>query len=342
VELAECLAELIPSAEMVKFAKNGSDVTSAAVRLARAYTERDLVARCRDNPYLSKHDWFIGSTPVNAGVPTAVQALTLLFDYNRLDTLEALFAQHPGQMACVIMEPASSTEGPQPGYLEAVQSLCRREGAVLIFDEIITGFRWNLRGAQHAFGVTPDLSTFGKAMANGFSVSALVGRREIMERGGLQHPHRRVFLLSSTHGAETHALAASVATIREMQERDVVGHIWRIGRMLQEGFNVLAEEFGIAAHLAMQGAPCSPSVITRDHTRQVSMEFRTLFLQEMIAAGILMPWIGISFSHGEAEVVQTLEAAKRMMGVYRRALEAKTARPFFEGPAVKPIFRPYN
>lgn len=341
VELADLLVDLIPSAEMVKFGKNGSDVTSAAVRLARAYTGRDYVARCRDNPFFSVHDWFIGSTPTNSGIPQVVQDLTLMFDYDRLDTLEALFVRHPGQIACVILEPVS-TQAPQPGYLEAVKELTHRHGAVLIFDEIISGFRWHLGGAQTYLGVTPDLSTFAKAIANGFSVSALVGRRDIMELGGLSHERRKVFLLSATHGGETHELAACIATIKELRDRNVVAHLWRIGQVLQDGFNSVARELGVSDHVALAGYPCSPYLVTNDHTGRSSTEYRTLFLQEAIAGGVLMPWIAISYAHTDVEVEQTLEASRRALLVYRRALEKESARPFFEGPAVKPVFRPYN
>lgn len=341
LELAELLVDLIPSAQMVKFAKNGSDVTTAAVRLARAYTGRDYVARCRDNPFFSVHDWFIGSTAVNAGIPQKVRDLTLMFDYNRIETLEALFRQYPGQIACVILEPVS-TQAPQAGYLEAVRDLAHSHGAVLIFDEIISGFRWHLKGAQSYFGVTPDMSTFGKAIGNGFSVSALAGRRDIMELGGLRHDKPKVFLLSSTHGGETHELAASIATIKELRDKDVSAHMWRLGRQLQEGFNDLAKEFGLALSITMEGYPCSPYVVTKGPDGRISMEFRTLFLQETIARGVLMPWISISYSHTSTDVEQTLDASRHAMLIYREALEKGSARSYFEGPAVKPVFRTFN
>lgn len=341
VELAELLVGLIPSAEMVKFAKNGSDVTTAAVRLARAYTGRDYVARCRDNPFFAVHDWFIGSTPMNAGIPQRVRDLTLLFDYNHLETLEALFQQYPSQIACVILEPVS-TQAPQPGYLEAVRDLTRRNGAVLIFDEIISGFRWDLKGAQNYFGVTPDMSTFGKAIGNGFSVSALAGRRDIMELGGLHHKKPRVFLLSSTHGGETHELAACIATISELRDKDAIPYMWRIGQQLQDGFNSLAKELGIAPYVSMEGYPCSPYLLTKGSDGQVSMEYRTLFLQEVIARGVLIPYIAISYSHTTADVEQTLDASRHALSLYREALERGDARPFFEGQPVKPVFRAYN
>src|SRR5690606_20301591 len=206
VEAAELLQSLIPAAEMVKFCKDGSHAVDAAVRLARAFTGRDMVAICGDHPFFSTSDWFIGTTDMNAGIPEATRRLVAKFRYNDLASVEALFAQHPGQIACLVLE-AARTEEPQPGYLERLKSLVHANGALLVFDEMITGFRWHLRGAQHVYGVTPDLGTFGKALANGFSVSALVGRREIMTLGGLGHDRERVFLMSTTHGAETHGLA---------------------------------------------------------------------------------------------------------------------------------------
>src|SRR5580700_6363883 len=213
VELAEAMLEVIDGAEMVKFAKNGSDVTTAAVKLARAYTGRDLIAICGDQPFFSTDDWFIGTTEMNAGVPRAIAGLTLKFRYNDLESMRELFDQHPGRIACVVMEAEAATP-PAQGYLAQVKELCESRGAVLIFDEMITGFRWHLRGAQKFHGVTPHLSTFGKAMANGFALAALMGKREIMQLGGLEHDQPRVFLLSTTHGAETHALAASLETIK--------------------------------------------------------------------------------------------------------------------------------
>lgn len=340
IELAELLVGLIPSAEMVKFAKNGSDVTSAAVRLARAYTGRDHVALCKDDPFFSFYDWFIGTTPANSGVPARVTELSHTFRYNDIASLEQVFAEHPGQIACVILEPVSS-QAPQDGFLERVRDLAHERGALLIFDEIISGFRWHLRGAQAFYGVTPDLSTFGKAIGNGFSVSAVAGRRDVMELGGLRHSSPKVFLLSATHGAELHSLAAAIATISEMLDRDVVSHLWAIGRSLQNGFNALAKEMGLADQLVCYGAPCSPYISCRDREGAESAAFRTLFLQEMIANGVLIPWVAISYSHTEGDVDRTLEACRGAFEVYRRALEDGVDRHLV-GPAVKPVFRKYN
>ena len=339
-ELAEMLVGLIPSAEMVKFAKNGSDVTSAAVRLARAYTGRDYVALCEPGSFFSVNDWYIGSTACGSGVPGAVQQLTLGFKYNDLPGLQALFDQHQNQIAAVVLEPAT-IDPPAPSYLEGIRELTRKNGAVLIFDEMITGFRWHLQGAQTYYNVTPDLSTFGKALGNGFSISALAGQREIMELGGLHHDKERVFLLSLTHGGETHSIAAAMATVQEFSDKDVVGHIWRVGERLQEGFNGISHELGLGDFVTMVGYPCSPAILCRDGDSKASAELRTLFLQEMIAQGVLIPYIVPSFSHTELEVEATLDAARNALGVYKEALERGT-EGLLEGSAVKPVFRKYN
>ena len=341
VELAERLIDLIPSAEMVKFAKNGSDVTTAAVRLARAHTGRDLVARCHESPFHSFDDWFIGTTACDAGIPRSVSELTVMFPYNEPDRLAVLFETYPDRIAAVILEPVYF-EPPRPGYLETIRDLTRRHGAVLIFDEIITGLRFHTGGAQAYFGVTPDLACFGKTIANGFSLSVLVGRRDIMDLGGLQHGRERVFLLSCTHGAETHSLAASLATLDEVVKSDVVAHCWRVGEAFQNGFNALAKEAGLETAVAMDGYPCNPVITCRDAEGRVSAAFRSLFLQEMLAEGILIPYVAPSFAHGPREIELTLEAARLALRVCARALGARTVDGFLIGPEVKPVFRRYN
>ncbi len=335
VDLAECLPGLIPSAGMVKFAKNGSDVTSAAIRLARAFTGRERVALCQDNPFFAFYDWFIGTTPPRAGVPEAVQALSLTFRYNDLDSLRALFDTHAGEIAAVILEPVS-TVPPEPGFLEGVQRLTREAGALLVFDEMISGFRWHLQGAQTLFGVTPDLSTFGKAIGNGYSVAVLAGRADVMALGGLNHAREKVFLLSSTHGAETVGLAAGLATIRTMQTHPVVDHLWRIGRDLQDGINSLARARGLADHVHCDGYPCSPYVVCED-----GPAYRTLLLQETIRHGVLMPYLAVSWAHRADDVARTLDAVDQALAVYARALD-EGIEHHLVGPAVKPVFRKYN
>lgn len=340
-ELAELLVDLVPSAEMVKFAKNGSDVTTAAVRLARAFTERDMVIRCLDHPFFSVDDWFIGDTAMNAGIPQSTKDLTKNFPFNNAAALEKLLEANRGKVACIILEAVATTE-PAPGFLKRVRELATAHDVVLIFDEIISGFRWDVRGAQHFYGVTPDLATFGKAMANGFSLSALVGRKDIMERGGLDHAHPRVFLLSTTNGTESHCLAASIATIKTLRDTLVIEDNWKVGRQLREGFNALAAQHGIANRARMQGVDISPWYAFYDVDGKPDLALRTLFLQETIRHGVLIPYVAISASHREKEVSRTLEAVDKAFKVIATAMERESVEGLLVGPAVKPVFRKYN
>lgn len=339
-ELAQDLVDLIPGAEMVKFAKNGSTVTTAAVKLARAHTGRDKVALCRDHPFFSYDDWFIGSTPMDAGIPRAVKDLTLTFAYNDLEEVERLFAAHPGEIACVILEPATTVE-PADGFLQKLGALCRREGAVYVLDEMITGFRYHQRGGQTLYDVDCDLSTFGKGMGNGFSVAALVGRREIMSLGGIDHDRPRVFLISTTHGAENHSLAAARAVIAVFQKHDVVGHMWRIGQLLMDALTKAAADAGLGAHVRLFGMPCNPAMAFHDADGQVSMPLRTIFLQEMVKGGVLIPYMSPSLAHKEEHVARTAEAARPAMQRVAHALEDGWQQHLV-GPPVKHVFRRMN
>ena len=333
VACAEQFLDLIDGAEMVKFCKDGSDATSGAVRLARAYTGRDLIACCADHPFFSVDDWFIGTTAMNAGVPERVRQLTLTFRYNDLAGAEALFQRYPGQIAALILEPAR-TEEPQDGYLHALQRLCHAEGALLILDEMITGFRWHERGAQNLYGIVPDLSAFGKAMANGFSVSALAGKREFMRLGGLDHHDRpRVFLLSTTHGAETHALAAAIATMRVYQRENVIEHLYRQGTRLELQAEQVIRAHGLAEFVKIVGRPCCLAYATLDQDRRPSQAFRTLFLQETIKRGVLMPSLVVSYSHTDEDIDLTVAAIDEALAVYRRALDDGVERYLVGRPA---------
>jgi glutamate-1-semialdehyde 2,1-aminomutase len=340
VDLAEAMLEVIDGADMVKFAKNGSDVTTAAVKLARAYTERNLIAICGDQPFFSTDDWFIGATEMNAGVPQAITDMTLKFRYNNLESLRDLFDQYPDRIACVVMEPEAATP-PAPGYLSQVKEICEERGAVLIFDEMITGFRWHLGGAQKFHGVVPHLSTFGKAMGNGFAISALAGKREIMRLGGLEHDQPRVFLLSTTHGAETHALAASLETLRVYRERKVVEVLWRQGERLRALLNQSIAENRLEGFFELMGRPCNLVFATCDQEGNRSQAFRTLFMQELIRRGVVAPSFVVSFSHTDADIEQTADAVYEALVVYRKALDEGIGK-YLAGRPVKPVDRRYN
>ena len=340
VEAAETFLDVIDGADMVKFAKNGSDVTTAALKLARAYTGRDLVAICKDQPFFSTDDWFIGTTEMSSGIPRQVSDLTLKFPYNDVNALRQLFDQYQGRIACVVLE-AEAGEPPRVDFLSGVKRLCEQEGAVLVFDEMITGFRWHIGGAQKFHGVVPHLSTFGKAMGNGFAVAALAGKKEIMRLGGIEHDRDRVFVLSTTHGAETHALAAAIETIRTYQEYDVVGYLWQQGELLRRLVNKSIAELGLEGFFELRGRPCNLVFATRDLSRNPSQGFRTLFLQEMIRRGIIAPSFVVSFSHSDRDIERTADAVAESLVVYRKALDEGLGK-YLEGRPVKPVFRKRN
>jgi glutamate-1-semialdehyde 2,1-aminomutase len=340
LECAEQLIGLVDSADMVKFTKDGSTATTAAVKLARAYTGRDLVAICADHPFFSYDDWFFATTEMDAGIPRAVAELSLTFRYNDIASLERLFVEHPGEVAAVILEPEKS-EPPLDGFLRKVEELCREQGAVLILDEMITGFRWDIGGAQAIYGVSPDLSTFGKGLANGFAVSALVGRREIMELGGLRHDRERVFLLSTTHGAETHSLTAAMATMTTYEEEDVIGRLHEAGRRLHEGCDAAARDAGVDDFFRVVGRDCNLVFETRGPDGHPSQPYRTLFMQELVRRGILAPSFVVNYSHDDVDIDATIEAVSEALTIYRKALE-NGVEHYLRGPSVKPVYRKLN
>jgi len=341
LKAAELFVNMIPSVDMVKFAKHGSTVTSAAVKLARGYTGKKYIAIPAEHPFFSYDDWFIGSTVMQRGVPPEMSSLTLKFRYNDIASLELLFDQYPGQIAAVMLEPAT-TVGPVNNFLHQVKKLCQSNGAVFILDEMITGFRWHLHGAQTYFDVEPDLCTFGKAMANGFAVAALGGKREIMKIGGILEPEaERIFLTSTTHGAEMSALGAFIKTMEILDRENVVDHFWEYGNKLMKGMNGIAADLGIQDYFYLEGYPCSPNYITKNKDGVISLPMRTLFAQEMINNEIMMPYIAISYAHGETELDLTLSSTRKSLEIYKKALE-NGIEGYLKSPVIKPVFRKFN
>lgn len=362
LQAAERLHDLVPSAEMIKFAKNGSNVTTAAAKIARAYTGRRYICVPRQHPFFSFDDWFIGTTPIKRGVLNDHAETTLVFDFNDIASLQALFDQHGSNIAGVMLEPATHITpcGDCPGtakwpakdcancvmgcrnFLHEVRDLAHRHGALFILDEMITGFRWHTRGAQYFFGVEPDLATFGKAMANGFALAAVVGKREFMEVGATNKPGmERTFLLSSTHGGEMSALGAFLEASRICEQEDVPSHLWGYGTSLRDGMNDIAKRKRIDAHFRAEGPGVALNYVAMDASGVPSPGMRTIFAQEMLRHGVLIPWISVSQAHGKAELDMTLTACDKALDIYSRALEDGVAL-HLEGEAVKPVFRTFN
>ena len=362
LQAAEEMVSLFPWADMVKFAKNGSTVTTAAIKLSRAYTGRKYVAICSDHPFFTYDDWFIGTTPMDKGIPGENKSGSITFKYNNIDSLKELFAKYPDQIACVILEPAtfqspcgssckndlltqpncSTCPFKSQNFLHQVKEVCKSNGAVFILDEMITGFRFDLRGAMKTYDIEPDLATFGKGMANGFALSALVGKREIMDLGGiLKEGAERVFLISTTHGSEMSGFGAFIKTKEVYEKLEVTNHIWNSGRSLSNGLNDLAKQHGIQDYFNVGGFACSPYYFTRDKDKNISLDFRTLFSQEMIKNGVLIPWISMSYAHQQTEIEFTLNAADKAFEVYKKALDEGVEK-YLVGKSIKPVFRKYN
>jgi glutamate-1-semialdehyde 2,1-aminomutase len=342
VEVAEAILELFPAMDMVKYGKNGSDANTAAVRLSRAITGRDLIGYDESAPFLAIHDWFIGKTAVNAGVPKTIQDMCVGFRFNDTASVEQMFAEHRGKIACIVMEVCRDIR-PVPGFLETVRRLCTENGTLLIFDEIVTAFRYALNGAHSLFGVTPDFLSIGKGMANGYAISAILGKREYMDRGGIRHDKERVFFLSTTNGPEQSALAATLATVRFYQTHDVIERIYATGEAVAEAVSHAATRHRIADYISAAGDfMCRPAPKFLGPDRQPSTAYRTLFLQEVMIRGVFMPWVCPSFRHGSLELDQTRAAIDGACEVYARALDIGSAENLLVGPAARPVFRRFN
>lgn len=329
VEVAEMLIERIPCAQMVRFGKNGSDTTAAAVRLARAVTGRERIACCG---YHGWQDWYIGTTTRARGVPGAVRELTKTFAYNDLASLKAVLEAHPGQYAAVIMEPVGVIE-PKPGFLEGVAALTHEHGALLVFDEIVTGFRMARGGAQQHYKVTPDLACFGKALANGLPLAAIVGRADLM----------RVFdelFYSFTAGGETLSLAAAKATMLELDRLDAYPRLWKVGETIRDGLNALAERHGLKGRVHCFGPGPRNVVAFKDGNGSDSLLLRTLFQQEVLARGILFA-VGhnVSAALTNADIRQTLAAYDEALAALAKHLASGKPESFLRGRLVEAIFR---
>ncbi len=340
-ELAEKFLDLIPGHDMIKFGKNGSLVTTAAVKLARAHTGRKLVAFPGNHPFYSYDDWFIGKTTCNRGIPEEIQNLSITYEADNLKSLNALFEQYPGQIACVISEPEKWVDPPE-NYLRDAIKLAHKNGALYIADEMITGFKTAFPGSMTKFDVLPDLATWGKGIANGFSLCALTGKKEIMELGGIRKVgEEKVFLISTTHGGETHAIRACIATLEEFQNQDVVRHNQRLGASLIRSIGEVIERNGMQDYLEVNRLSWLPTFNFRNDKKELDLGMKTLFMQEMIKRGFLfIGQVSPCFSMNEEDIQSFCSAYEDSISLYQAALQ-DGYKKHLVGDPIKPVFRKY-
>ena len=329
IACAERIVDMVPCAEMVRFGKNGSDATAGAVRLARAYTGRNRIMVCG---YHGWQDWYIGSTSRDRGVPRAVSDLTHPVPYNDLDAVLDLFRSHPGEFAALILEPMNLV-WPRPGYLNELKELVHAEGALLVFDEVVTGFRFAPGGAQELFDVTPDLATLGKGLANGFPLSAVVGRADLMRL------MEEVFF-SFTMGGETLSLAAAIATMDKVREHGVPARLAKLGKLVLSGLESMIVKHELRDVVSVAGHPSWSFLVLSDFGGYSSFEIKTLFLQEMFARGILTTGShNVTFSHSEADIAQLLEVYDEVLPLLSSAIKERRLREALGCQPLQPLFK---
>ena len=328
-EVAELICDMVPCAELVRFGKNGSDATSGAIRIARAYTGRDHVAVCG---YHGWQDWYIGSTARHLGVPQATRDLTHGFAYNDLASLQKLFDEHPGQVAAVILEPMN-VAWPAPGFLEGVKEITHRNGALLVFDETITGFRYANGGAQALFGVTPDLASFGKGLANGYPVAAVAGRRDVMKL------MEEVFF-SFTFGGEALSLAAAKATMLKLGREPVTETLANRGQQLMDGAAAIVKREGLDDIFGLCGHPSWNFLTIKDARGATSFEIKTLLMQELHERGFLTVGThNMSYAHSEQDVNDLLAAYGEVLPMIGTVLDKGTLKDAIRGEPLAPLFK---
>ena len=328
-EVSELIVEMVPSAEMVRFGKNGTDATSAAIRLARAYTGRDHIIVCG---YHGWQDWFIGSTTRNKGVPDSVSALTHKFDYNDVSSLEVLLRDYEGKIAAVIMEPMNIVF-PVPGFLESVQRVTKDAGALLVFDETITGFRFSKGGAQELFGVVPDLSTFGKGIANGFPLSAIVGRRDIMME-------MEEIFFSGTFGGELLSLAAAREVLTRHLSQDICATLADIGGELTIATQSIIKHHSLEDVIKLSGHESWTFLNWSSSNEFSGEEIKTLFAQEMFKRGILiLSTHNVTLAHNLKQREKIIEVYSKVAGLLSDAISSGNLRELLEVEPLKPLFR---
>ena len=328
-ECAERIVRLGPCPEMVRLGQHVSDATPGAIRIARAATGRDHVLVCG---YHGWQDWYIGSTARNLGVPEATRALTHTFPYDDLPALSALLDELAGKVAAVILEPMN-VRFPSEGYLQGVQRLTMAAGAVLIFDETITGFRYARGGAQEVFGVTPDLCTLGKGIANGFPLSAVAGKADLMA-------YMEEVFFSFTMGGEALSLAAACAAMDKLEREPVVETMAARGKDLMAGAEALVEKHGLSSVLSLAGHSSWAFLLMADQTGATAFELKTLFLQEVFARGVLtLGTHNMSYAHTAADVAEVLAAYDAVFPILGAALADNDLHARLRCEPLKPLFK---
>jgi len=326
VTLAELVHRVIPNAQSIRISKTGADVTSAAIRVARAYTGRKKVLCCG---YHGWHDWYISVTSRNSGIPEEIKELTSTLEYNDLESVKHALDE---EVACVILEPCVF-EAPKDNFLQELKKLCEANGTLLIFDEMWTGFRMAVGGAQEYFGVTADLACFSKAFANGMPVSLLTGRRDVMEL------FKEEVFFFTTFGGEALSLAAAVATIEEMVEKKVPAYLAAQGKKLKDGYNAIAAELDVAGHTRCIGYDCR-SLVSFDASAGNPLELKSFVQQELIKRGIL--WSGfhnMSFSHTDEDIEYTLRPYREVLELLKAAVSRQDVGASLKGAPVEQVFR---
>ncbi len=341
-EMAERFLSLVPQHDMIKYAKNGSVVTTAAIKLARAATGRQIVARTAEHPFYSYDDWFIGSTDCDFGVPREVQNMTVSFKHNDLEDLERMFNEYPGQIACIIGEP-EKWQVIEPDFYQKAIAIAHKHGALWIMDEMITGFKTDYPGSIKRLNAEPDMATWGKGIANGFSFCALTGKKEVMELGGIDREgEKKLFLVSTTHGGETHAIAAGLATMDVFENEPVIAHNHRIGDHFIAGVNAILDRRGLQDYFDLTGFNWSVGLIVKNREKQPDLFYRTLFMQEMIERGVLYQGIlSPCYSHTTEDIDFMLAAFDASCDVFEKALQDGYEK-YLVGPEIKPVFRKFN
>lgn len=329
MQVAELLVDMVPCAEKVRFAKNGTDATSGAIRVARAYTQRERVAVCG---YHGWQDWYIGSTSRSLGVPAAVRELTHTFSYNDLTSVQKLLEKYPKQFAAIILEPMNAAY-PQAGFLEGLRQLADQHQTLLVFDETITGFRYSNGGAQQLFGVIPDLATFGKGLANGYPLSALVGKAEYMD------VIEQIFF-SGTFGGETLSLAAAQAVLTKLRNEPVIQTLEQRGQLIMDGVKRLLEQTQLNNMLDITGHPSWSFLQFKPAADYSVYQIKTFFIQEIFKRGIYtLGTHNLSYAHSEADIQILLACYHEVFTLIHEAIEAKTLAEKLQCEPLAPLFK---